>query len=234
LCEIESAHDAATTPGYDVANRGWLAAVMCVLRGSGAMLPVAISPHSWNLVAGHTKERRAKLPSMTDTVLLEDYRVRFILSNHTKRNDVTEEDAMWVRENFDAFNTLAASLQPFRFGLEASFDWRYAHDQRAAIARLWSGIEALLNISTEITYRLSITAASLLARRGEDRLKRYKSIKALYGLRSKAVHGTDISEADLLRGLDGAFELLRDLVIATASNGHVFTSEEIDQAILVR
>jgi hypothetical protein len=90
----------------------------------------------------------------------------------------------------------------------------------------------LINVSQELTYKLSLTAASLLSPQGAERVALFKTVKRLYALRSKAVHGSELTDIELLAGLDGAFQLLRDLVIATVAHGHAFTPDEIDSAIM--
>ena len=53
VCEIESAKDSDTTPGYDTLNRAWLASAMLVLRGFSQHLCLATSSYSWSTIAGH-------------------------------------------------------------------------------------------------------------------------------------------------------------------------------------
>lgn len=48
-------------------------------------------------------------------------------------------------------------------------------------AYIWSGIEALIDISQELTFRLALSAASLLETRGEQRYERYLQNQKLYG-----------------------------------------------------
>src|SRR5207253_1658013 len=46
--ELESAADAATSPGYDALNRAWLASALLNLRGFTGHLSLACSAYSWN------------------------------------------------------------------------------------------------------------------------------------------------------------------------------------------
>lgn len=64
-----------------------------------------------------------------------------------------------------------AAEERFRFALEAAVDWRYAKGPRAAVARIWAGVESLLGISSELVYRVSLTAASVVALRGAERVR---------------------------------------------------------------
>jgi len=139
---------------------------------------------------------------------------------------------LWLHANFERFNALSARSERFRFALESGTDWRFAHDARAAIARIWAGIEALFGISAELVYRLSITAASLLRPRGSTRVDYASFVKRLYGVRSKAVHGDAIDEGKLFEALDQSFILLRDLLFLMAERGNDFSETDLQQAVL--
>lgn len=248
--EIESAKDAATYPGYDPLNRAWLASAMMILRGCGKVLPVAVSSYSWQAIAGFQAKSselfrsqiktsgiqdalsapQQQLPQFTGGLL--DYRLKFLLCPAISRDTLTAEDATWIHENFDTFNLFAAVSVKFRFALEATVDWRYAHDLRAAIARLWAGIEAIFGIGAELVYRLSITAASLLQPRGDSRVRYAAKLKKLYGVRSKAVHGEPVSPEKLAEALNDSFVLLRDLLLLVAARGKDLTEEDLQNAIM--
>ena len=137
----------------------------------------------------------------------------------------------WIREHYDVFNDLAASSEPFKFALEAAIDWRFAKDARSAVARLWSGIEAIFGITSELVYRLSLLAASLLAERGDARKAKFEAVKKLYGLRSKTVHGEPLSEDKLASALNDSYHLLADLLILSIHRGHVLGQDDFDQAV---
>jgi hypothetical protein len=92
-------------------------------------------------------------------------------------------------------------------------DWRYAKDHRAAIARLWAGIESLFGISSELVYRISLLASTVVAPRGPERLGAFQRLRKLYGIRSKAVHGEPLTDDVLRLGLGESFELLRTLLL---------------------
>jgi hypothetical protein len=250
-CELESAKDAAILPGYDALNRAWLASCLLLLRGFGRLLPVAASAYSWQSVAGHQKrtknvfqEQMAQaqegveaalhsskggLPPFTGCLL--DYHLRILTCRSTGNEELGEADAEWIRIQFDKFNELASSSERFRFALEASNDWRYCKDARTAISRLWAGIECLFGVSSELVFRLSLMAASVLYPRGSQRRECFHRVKKLYGVRSKAVHGDDISEEGLNEGLDNSFCLLRDLLLAFIVRGSVYSEEDYEQAI---
>lgn len=248
--EIWSPTNAATKPGYDALNKCWLVSALLVLRGFARHICPACSGYSWNLVAGHQKtvapvfhtqlaeegvekavfEPRAALPKFQGGLL--DYHLKLLIPRETRTTPFDASEAGWISDNFGRFNQLASDDERFRFALEAATDWRYAKDPRSAIARIWAGIESLLAISSELVYRVSLCAATAIAPRGPDRLAAFKKIKALYGVRSKAVHGEPIGQDKLLLGLHDSFDVLRALLIEAIQRGSVRGEEDFTGELL--
>jgi hypothetical protein len=233
VCEIESDRSAVQLPGYDSLNRVWLASALLILRGFGTHVPVACSAYSWRLIAGHSKgsgsSSDTKLPQFNGGLL--DYHLRVLTTPSLLRNKLRAEDAQWVSTHFETFNRIASESSSFRLALEAAVDWRFAKEPRTAVARLWSGIESLFGISSELVYRISILSASLLEERGQRRKERFEEVKRLYGLRSKAVHGDDISEGKLNEALDGSFRLLSDVLLISIEKGRALSGKDFDEAL---
>lgn len=202
VCEIETAQDAAIKPGYDILNRAWLASALIKLKGFNAHLPLACNPYSWNFIAGHQERTKGifkeeleekgvesainsperALPSFKGQLLEVHTR---LLAPENAKTILTKEDADWINDNYEIFNSLAAKSEGFRFALSAAVNWQYASGPRMAIAQLWSGIEALFGISSELVYRISLQIASLLEERGIARQDRFNQVRKLYGARSK-------------------------------------------------
>ncbi len=249
VCEIESAKDAAVLPGYDALNRAWLASALLVLRGFTRHISVACSAYSWNNVAGHQERtsnvfreqlaaegldasvynsKRALPPFQGD---LLDFRLK-LLTNHDARTcEVSADDAAWIYNRFDAFNMVAASSEPFRYALEAAIDWRFSTDARSAVSRLWSGIEAVFGVTSELVYRLSLLSACLLAERGTARRVKFEEVKKLYGLRSKVVHGERLPDEKMVSALNDSYKLLADLLLLSIDKGHPLGQADFDEAV---
>lgn len=239
----------ATTPGYDTLNRAWLASTLLVLRGFTRHLCMACSAYPWNDIAGHQQrtaevfreqllaegpnaavhDSRRALPQFEGQLL--DFHLTLLSNRDARMEAVTPEDAKWVYLHFETLNRLAAESQAFRLALEAAIDWRYAKEARSAVARLWSGIEAMFGITSELVYRLSLLSASLLAARGEQRRAKFDEVKKLYGLRSKVVHGEPLSEEKVGAALNDSYQLLADLLLLTISKGHVLGQSDFDSAV---
>ena len=246
--EIESVKDSATLPGYDTLNRAWLASALLVLRGFTGHMCVACNSYSWNLVAGYQKrtsifqkqsrekgleterhDTEQKLEPFQGNLL--DYHLSLLTNKDSRTGEVTAEDAIWIHDHFEIFNDLAANSQSFRFALEAAIDWRYAKDTRSAVARLWSGIEAIFGITSELVYRISLLSACLLSEHGKPRKEKFEEVKRLYGLRSKLVHGEQLADDKIASALNDSYRLLADLLLLSVNRGHVLGQEDFDQAV---
>lgn len=248
-CEIETARDSDVAPGYDTLNRAWLASALLVLRGFTRHLGVACSAYSWGLVAGHQKRTtnvfgeqlraegvdaainkpKCALPSFKGGLL--DFHARFLIDKEARTDSVSGEDATWISKHFGTFNTLASESEAFRLALEAAIDWRYTKEPRVAIGRIWSGIEAVFGITSELVYRISGLCTSLLEERGEPRKVRFHAVKKLYGLRSKAVHGEPLPQEQLVWSMNESYRLLRELLLLTIERGHVLGTADFDDAL---
>lgn len=248
-CEIESVYDTADSPGYDTLNRAWLTSSLLVLRGFSGHMGVACSTYSWNKVAGHQRrtsnifkeqhvedgveaavfESRRKLPEFRGNIL--DFQLKLLIHASHRQDDLSEEDVSWIRKYFESFNMLASENESFRLALESGIDWRFAKDPRSAVARLWSGIESIFGINSELVYRISLLSASLLEPRGEGRRSKFNSIKKLYGLRSKIVHGERLPPERINSAMNDSYILLRDLLLLSIEKGHPLGQSDFDEAV---
>lgn len=248
-CEIETAKDSDVAPGYDTLNRAWLTSALLVLRGFTRHLGVACSAYSWGLVAGHQKRTahvfegqlrgegvdaaihnsKRALPAFKGGLL--DFHARFLIDKDARTDSVSGDDATWISTHFGTVNRLASEGEAFRLALEAAIDWRYTKEPRVAIGRIWSGIEAVFGITSELVYRVSGLCASLLEERGEPRKARFQAVKKLYGLRSKAVHGEPLPQEQLVSAMNDSFRLLRELLLLTIERGHVLGTVDFDDAL---
>jgi len=248
--EIVSVLTPPKSAGYDPLNQCWLVSTLLVLRGFAKHICPAVSAYSWNLIAGHQIQSapsfRAQLARdgvekavfQPDRSLpqfrggLLDYHLSLLLPRDLKDVPFDSSEAHWISEHLNKFESLASSDERFRFALEACVDWRYAKDSRAAISRLWAGIESLFGIAAELVYRISLFGSVGLAERGPSRLDAFRRIKASYGIRSKAVHGEPLSEEKLVIGMYEAFDILRALLLNCVSKGAVPSEEDLYHDLL--
>ena len=74
------------------------------------------------------------------------------------------------------------------------------------------GIEALLGLAderTELSYRFRVRGSVILSKRRSERKANIKILRDLYDLRSKVVHGQNVSEEKLEKALPQAENALR-------------------------
>ena len=124
---------------------------------------------------------------------------------------LTDDDEKWLAAHFEtarelldkaAFRTAAHSL--------ASFHWHT--DYRTQLALIWSGIESIFGIESELVFRVSLYAARFLAPDDEwERARLFTTAKKLYKQRSRAVHGSDI-KGDAQVSVRESSDLLRRLI----------------------
>ena len=218
--EIVSSENESTF-GYDILNRAWLVNTLFVLRNKTAINSVALLNRSWN---------NLKDPESIQAGLC-DYHVNMIELKTLQEIKIENTDIDWIRKHFEIANTLAYKHEKFRYSIEVINSWRYCVDMKSAIAIIWAAIESIVDVSTEITYRLSLSISSLLCERGEKRIKKFKEIKSLYGLRSKVVHGSNIKEAEIEKALLGSFNLLSELITFMIENDKIINDDDFQSAI---
>ena len=238
--EIESSTELAKTPGYDGLNKVWLVSALLVLRGFHRHICPAVSAHPWSRVAGNvttSAEYRAgakvaskpDLPPFVGRIL--DFHLQMFGFDAGPQAVFGATEAKWVADHLETFNRLASESRRFRFALEAAIDSRYAKDERAALARIWSGIEGLFDVSSELVFRLSLSIAMVLAPRGQEQLELFDKAKKLYGVRSKAVHGSEMDSEKMAKGLVESWHLLRRLLLDAVLRGAVRTEADVNKAI---
>ncbi|TGD56767.1 HEPN domain-containing protein [Flavobacterium humi] len=218
--EIVSSENESTF-GYDILNRAWLLNTLFVLRNKTGINSVALLNRSWN---------NLKDPKDIQAGLC-DYHVSMIQAKNLQETEIHNVDIDWIRKHFEICNVLAFKYEKFRYAIEVINSWRYCVDIKSAIAIIWAAIESIVDVSTEITYRLSLSISSLLCERGEKRVIKFKEIKSLYGLRSKVVHGSNIKESEIEKALIGSFSLLAELVVSMIENNKVINEEDFETAI---
>lgn len=225
---------------YGPVNRVWLASALMVLRGFHRFICPALSEQAWSEIAGHVttpaEYRDGAKPGPRPALQpfrggLLDFHLRVIAFDDGSQPMFGESEAQWTREHLPTFDRLAAESEKFRFALEAAVDSRYARDERAALARVWSGIESLFEINHELSFRLSLYIAIILAPRGQPQLDLFKKANDLYGLRSKAVHGAQLDAEKLTKGLRESWNLLRLLLLDAVLRGAVRSDADIKKAI---
>ncbi|HEX7708844.1 MAG TPA: hypothetical protein VF701_20460 [Thermoanaerobaculia bacterium] len=129
---------------------------------------------------------------------------------------MTNEEVNWTAANFGAARDLL-DTSAFQGAVHALASYRWHSLPRAQLALLWSGIEGLFRVDTEVVFRLSLYIARFLWPDDEHaRRSAFARVKQLYRGRSKAVHGGPVKDDASLVVRESA-ELLRTLILRSVA-----------------
>jgi len=183
-----------------LATKAWNSQWDCLLLG--AMFDLDIL---WNLQSDVPAE---KISSETELII-----INWHLSGIVARNEhtLTPEDSQWLRDNYQSARVLVKE-RGFQTAVHAlaAFHWHPTPTIRLAL--IWSGIEALFGVDSEVVFRVSLyTARFLCPGDTSERSKLFATVKRLYKQRSAAVHGSKI-KGDVSLAVQEPADLLRRLV----------------------
>lgn len=104
---------------------------------------------------------------------------------------ITKEDEKWIEDYYiSAFKLMED--ERFETAIHSLSSYKWHPNPRIQLAIIWSGIKSLFNVSTEISFRLSLYIANFLGSENFCELdKIFQETKKLYNLRSSAVHGNN-------------------------------------------
>lgn len=210
------------TSDYQVASSfAWQLIAALRVKTQVEFLVPAVADCSWSTMGAFEDNSR-------DVYLLEDVPQARPLAMPVR---LIGEDFRWA---FNNVQPLADMLEvaKFKLAVEALTSHQHLVSQRMMAASIWSGIEALMEIDSELRYRLAISAASLLAMRGAKRYDEYRRIKNLYNVRSKAVHGGVLAHDALREHVIQSRDLLSKLICRMIETRKVFSREEIERNVL--
>lgn len=197
----------------------WIISAIRIRSLTEFIVPVAAN-HSWSTIAAIDNNTCL-------THIVEDVPT-------ARKTDLTRlvqrEDLEWVFENITRFASLLKNPK-FRLAVEALSTYHFQSSKRLMVAHLWSGIEALFEIQSELRFRLATIIASILEPRGDKRVDLYRKTKKLYDVRSKAVHGSVIDNSKLLTHIQDTRQLLSLIICKFTELNHVPNEEELESYI---
>ena len=98
-------------------------------------------------------------------------------------------------------------------------------------AMLWSGIEAIFGINTELRFRLATMIAALLEPRGAARRSMYRRVKRLYNVRSRIVHGGKASDEEIAEHIVEVRALLSGLLCQFVEGRKIPSETDIEKLV---
>lgn len=146
-----------------------------------------------------------------------NYAFRAIL---TEPYMITQNDEAWIIKNYSSAYELL-DKEPFVTAVHAMATYKWHSMPRVQLAILWSGIEALFEANTEISFRISLYIANYLSNSDLSVAEEiYLQTKKLYASRSAAVHGGKM-KGDLNEIVSASAKLLNRIIRRCAELGKI-------------
>ncbi|WP_075354177.1 HEPN domain-containing protein [Desulfovibrio sp. DV] len=189
------------------------------------MVSLLSSVFDYDIVCNFQSDQSAEKFSNKSEILTTNYDMRGLVD---RSYIMTEDDSIWIKRYFCNGFELLANSSTFMNAVTAMCQYRWFPHPRTKIAVLWSGIEGLFDIHSEISFRLSLYIANYISPDDKkERIRLFNHVKSLYNHRSVAVHGAAITEKARSSVQDSALLLNRLIRICVERNELPNTKELI-------
>lgn len=132
---------------------------------------------------------------------------------------ISKADEGWLKKYYSTAIELMNN-DIYRTAVHSMASYKWHSMPRIQLAIIWSGIESLFNVSTEVSFRISLYIARFLSENDDiSANKIFQSTKKLYNIRSSAVHGNRFKEDNIHLTVNDSALLLRQLIIKCAEIG---------------
>jgi len=139
--------------------------------------------------------------------------------NGGKVRRITESEHKWINKNYSKAKFLMDN-DKYMNAVHAVSTYGWHSMPRAQLALIWSGIEGLFGIDSELSFRLGLYVSKYMSPASkEGQRKIIKEVKKLYSIRSKAVHGGKFENQK--EAVKASLNLLRRLVKKCAEKGEL-------------
>lgn len=197
----------AETP-KDLAARAWNSQWDAVLLGA-----------LYNCEVGHTFQSDVPPESFAKAKIFQVTNYAFRGLNRGKIRNITSAEHRWMATHYGTAKKLMDD-ERYSDAVHSLASYRWHSMPRAQIALLWSGIEGLFGVEGELSFRMSLYIAKYLSpRRGARQKALFDSVRRLYAIRSKAVHGGKLKNAHEF--VEESVTILRQLVVRCAELGEL-------------
>lgn len=199
-----------------------------------------VAMKSWNatwdvllLGAMFAIEADSVLHSATDARRITSKSAIFVTHYHIRQFAFTpgyvfDDNCISILEKrFPDARNLMLKEKQFQNAIHCLATYRWHTQPRAQLALLWSGIEGLFSIDSELSFRISLYAAKFLHPNDASRAtKEFKLVRRLYAQRSKAVHGGEM-KGDPHTVVSDSARLLLSLVIECVARQGIPQPEDL-------
>ena len=158
-----------------IAN-AWNSQWDCVLLG-------ALFNH--NVMSNLQSDQPVEQIAKAEYVHITNYELRALLS---EVYHISEEDEAWLEKHYKTAYKLLEK-ENFQTAVHTMASYRWHSVPRVQLAVIWSGIESLFNVNTEVSFRISLYIANFLGETETQLQQIFKQVRKMYSLRSSAVHG---------------------------------------------
>lgn len=190
------------------------------IRTSGDFLAPAVSNCSWATIASAPADS-------CQIRMIEDVPLARVFA---KGATVSVDDLAWSHDRLAAFAELIGQ-EKFRLAVDCLCTHQQEGSLRMTTASLWAGIEALIGVTSELSFRISALVATYLEDRGEKRMALYRRMKSLYQFRSKAVHGEAATDDALHSHVTEVRVILSRLLQKILEEGRVPIGKDWDEML---
>ncbi len=163
-----------------LAAKTWNAAWDCLLLGAIFHCDVMDNMQS---------DKPAEKLEEATYVNITNYAFRSVLNDPYT---LTDDDKGWICNHYAAAHGLLAN-DSFSTAVHAMASYQWHSMPRVQLAIIWSGIESLFQVSTEISFRISLYIANFLSDGNKEAAQElFEHTRKLYNARSASVHGGKI------------------------------------------
>lgn len=135
----------------------------------------------------------------------------------------------WAKKNAKNFDALARDKR-FSHSMIAYGNAQYFADHDSRIMLLWAGIEGLLGVEHELSFRIPLYLALLAGGSVDDKCRYFSEVRDIYGVRSRVVHGAAVNEEKRVAGFEATNKILVESLARCVEIGRVPTTEDFNRA----
>lgn len=200
----------------------YLLSALRVISGAEFIVPLACN-YSLSCIPAVSKDS-------VKVVVLEDHPKSKIFDSNSK---FTQDDFKWIEKYIANFYDLITNYHQFRIAVDTFVNYNQHANDRMCIVALWAGIEAILGVNQELSFRLAAYISAYLEPFGEERLKLFKHLKKMYSFRSQAVHGVTMKDSQINNHIEATKLILRKIIIKITESNRMPNANDFESILFM-
>lgn len=194
-----------------------------IISGVDFIIPMA-SNYSWSCIPAAANDS-------FKVIMLEDYPKAKLFDS---KSNFEKDDFIWLEKYIVNFCDLTLKYPQFKIAVDIFTNYNQHANDRMCVASLWAGIEAILGVNQELSFRLAAYISAYLEPFGENRLKLFKHIKKMYSFRSQAVHGATIKDNKIDSHIEETKLILRKLIIKITESNKMPNASDFESILFMQ